>query len=508
MAGILVARKLRNNAIYLLCAFSLLTAVFYNEHNLSKLPAGGVREGGTVITNDDASYYNPPKNFLRNGTWAEDYAGNVGHFIRPPGYGLLYLPLFYFFDEVNAITVLKCLQYLLFAISVYWFYSILMILTSNARWSLITSALYGLSPFATGFLSYTLTEGITPALILFYVYSLLKAYRSPAPGEKNRLYLFASLLFAFIFIVRPVLGIFGAVLLIFLVKDYHAHLKSMIARIVLFGMISISFMLIWQVRNYSITGKYVGLHPIYYEDNNTIYRAPFREYWSFAGCWAERGDKGFSYMVPMWDAAIQGDTSAVYVNAAIDNLPEHVVNHFGERRLGNVFRDYQAAVLHQKPVYDKGLPMPMEMSDAEKKVVDGFRGLTSEYKKEFPFQYYVLSPVKVYGLLAFHSNLSLYIFQRTYRGAWWMEALRFIFYSLHGLCFLFVFLNMIRIKRDLLPSVVLGWVPFLYIFYLCFVQRGVEERYTLPVLPLLMIGIIYAAVGLYRKYIIIKTSSG
>jgi hypothetical protein len=501
MTGIRIPQKVRNNAIYILCFFSFFAAVFYNEFNLSHLPPDSIRVGGTVITNDDAGYLNPPRNYLKEGIWGEDYPGNVGRFIRPPGYGLVYLPFAYFFTESASVTALKIFQYLIFSFSVYWFFQILFLITKQRKLSFAVAAFYGISPFAVGFLSYTLTEGITPALVLYYTHLLLRALNAERKKQKDAYYFFASLVFGFLFITRPVLGIFGLLLPLFLIYDHRQQLKLLFTRMILFGTVAISFMLVWQMRNYNITGQYVGLHPIYHADNNTIYRAPFREYWNFAGGWAERGDKGFSYMVPMWDAAIKGDTSIRYIRNVLDSLPEEVVSYFGEMRLVNIFRNYQASVLEQKPFYDKGFPMPMKASALENSSVKDFRELSEEYKSEFPLQYYLISPAKVFSLLAFHSNLSLYIFQRTYRGIWWMEALRFISYFLHALCFLFIFLNMMRIRQETLISLIFALIPFIYLFYLCYFQRGVEERYTLPLLPLLMIGLVYAVWRLWKHSI-------
>lgn len=490
MADIRISSKIRNNAIYILCFFSFLAALFYNELNLQQLPSEFIREGGTVITSDDASYLNPPRNFLKEGIWGEHYAGNIGRFIRPPGYGLICLPFLYLFNDPVSITALKIFQYLLFAVSVFWFFRILLITTKHYRLSFIVASLYGLSPFNTCFLSYTLTEGITPSLLLFYVFLLVKSLNTSNLKESSRAFYFAAFVFAILFIIRPVLGIFGLLLPVLLIYRYRNEVRTLLKKLLVTGLIAASLMLVWQIRNYRIAGQYVGLHPIYYADGNTIYRQPFREYWNFAGCWAERGDKGFSYMIPMWNAAIQGDTSIKYIDAALKALPDEVLNHFGKERLTTVFRDYQSAVLDQKYFYDRNLPMLIEQSASEKKSEEDFIQLTKEYKKEFPFQYYIASPVKVFALLAFHSNLSLYMFQVTFRGMAWMEALRWICYLLHSLCFLFIFVNMFRIRREFVISMILGWLPFLYLFYLCFFQRGVEERYTQPVLPLLMIGLV------------------
>lgn len=494
--------KKKDIAIYILCILSFFAALFYNELNLRKAPADVVREGGTIITNDDASYLNPPRNYLADNSWGEDYgASKVGRFIRPPGYGLLYLPFLKAFGAPEAITALKYFQYLLFAFSVYWFHFILLLLIRQRKAVLICTFIYGCSPFAIGFLSYTLTEGITPAILLYYVYLLFKAREALSLRKKNSYYLFAALVFAFLFIVRPVLGVFIVLLPAFLFADFKElpFIKRMLKAAFFIG-VSLSFMFVWQVRNYRIAGRYVGLHPIYYADGNTIYRASFKAYWEFAGCWAEKGDVGFSYMVPMWDAAIKGDTSITHIAFALKQMPAEVVSFFGKPRLTGVFRDYQSAVLYQKPFYDKGLAMPMELSSAEQKVIADFGELTLEYKKEFPLQYYVWSPLKVFRLLAFNSNLSLYIFQVTFRGMLWMEALRILSYLLHVSCVLAIFLNLLFFKKDRLSSIVFGWPPFVYLFYLCYFQRGVEERYTLPLLPLLMIGLAYAFRKLYDAF--------
>lgn len=502
MSRIHFPEKIKKNAIYILCFFSFIACISYNEFNLSKVPADVIRPGGTIITNDDASYLNPPKEFLKGNGWGEDYwGGKIGSFIRPPGYGLIYFPLLKTFGEPNAVTALKIFQYILFSASVFWFYMTLLLLIKKRKLSLIVTLFYGCSPFFMGFLSYTLTEGVTPSILLCYIYLLFQASVATSSGRKNMFYLLVSAVFAFLLIIRPVLGIFGVLLPVFLINDfYYGPKKYLFGKLIIYGSVALSLIAAWQTRNYRIAGKYVGMHPIYFEDGNTIYRAPFQAYWKFAGCWAEKGDHGFSYMVPMWEGSIAGDTSIHYVNAAIDSLPAHVISFFGKERLSEVFRDYQRAVIYQKKFYDKKIPMPIWASVEEKRSVDGFNELTEEYKKEFPFQFYILSPLKVFRLLAFHSNLSLYIFQKTYRGIFWMEMLRVICFTIHILCFGFLFLNMLKLRKDKMLSIAFGWAPFMYVFYLCYVQRGVEERYTLPVLPLLLIGMIFFLYKLYSKF--------
>jgi hypothetical protein len=477
---------------------SFFSASFYQQLNLNKLPNELKRDNTTVVTKDDYSYLNPPETFLRTGIWKQEGNSIQSHFLRPPGYGVLY---YLFLKLTNQpLFYLKLFQLLFFACSVYWFFSITHSLTKNKKISLITSSIYGLTPFATNFLSYTLTESITPSLTLLFIHLLFEAHKKECWQQKNIFYFLAALSFSVLLIVRPPLGFIGTLLPLFIFKDYWQHgILKTLTKLIIFGTIAFSFMSVWQIRNYQLTHSYVGLHAIYYPDNNSIYRPTFKEYWNFVGGWAQEGAEAHSYMVPMWKAAIKGDTSEIYVKNALTTFPEKVINHYGKERLTTVFKKYQTATLFQKRYYDKNLPMPNYTPDIELEVIDDFTQLTKEYKTTFWLDYHILSPLKVFKVMSFHSNLSLYIFQHTYRGNWLMETARTLFYGLHSLCFLGLILSISFIRKsDWRASAISGTV-LTYVFYLCYFQRGIEERYTLPILSLLMIGVVYNGLLLLKS---------
>jgi hypothetical protein len=486
--------------IVFICILSFLSAFFFNELNIRQLPPDQLRAAETVITNDDVSYINPPGNYLQAGEWKENNRGTIGYFIRPPGYGILYLLFLKLAGYPMSLKLLKIFQLMLFSVSVYWFYSISLSIIKNKTIALTGAAIYGVSPFMTGFLYYTLTEGITPQLILLFVFLLVKAHDGTNPRTKNTLYLLASIVFAYLIIVRPVLGVFGFLIPFFLWKEFKSKtVKNIFAKCILFSAIAFSFISLWEIRNYRIAGHYVGLHPIYYEDGNSIYREPFKEFWNFAGGWAEKPDDGFAYMVPFWEAAIKGDTSQKYISNILISLPSEVVMHFRKERLTAVFRDYQSAILIQKPYYEKNLPMPMGSYPEEQKVVKDLQQLDSEYRSYFWFTDHVSAPLKVFRLMAFNSNLSLFIFQKTFRGNFLMEIFRYLFYGLHILCFLAIFFNLFFLRKQFLLVSIVSVGPLIYIFYLCYFQRGIEDRYSLPVLPLLMIGLLNLVWVFYKK---------
>jgi hypothetical protein len=90
--------------------------------------------------------------------------------------------------------------------------------------------------------------------------------------------------------------------------------------------------------------------------------------------------------------------------------------------------------------------------------------------------------------MIFHSNLSLHQFQYAYRGTIWMETLRLLCFGIHSLAFLLLPFAFFALKDARIRLLILGILS--YCFYLIYFQRGIEERYTLPLLPfILMIGV-------------------
>ncbi len=495
-----VLNFIKSKGIWIICVLSFIAAFSYNQVNLKHVPAKQIRQHQTIKTNDDNSYLSPPETYINTGEWKQNGPGKQSYFLRPPGYGLFFYALLKPFGS-HALLLLKFAQLLLFSLSIYCFYYIVNQLIQNKVIALFTAALYGCTPFAIGFLFYTLTEGITPALLLFYIFLLFKAKEKTVSRQKIIFYFLAALTFAYLLIVRPPLGFMGILLPIFLLKDYWKEgFVKLFIKLLLFGSIAFSLMAIWQFRNYKIADEYVGLHSIYYADNNSIYRPTFKEYWNFAGGWAQEGHEVHAYMVPIWIAAVEGDTSEVYIKNAIATFPKKVTTHFGEERLTSAFRKYQEATLFQQTYYSKGLPMPTETPQIELDAIAEFKQLTKEYKSEFWFDYYVSSPLKVFKTMAFHSNLSLYVFQHTYRGNVIMETARVLFYGLHALCFITLIISLFFLRKSDWRKAAILLTVFSYVFYLCYFQRGIEERYTLPILPLLLIGL----VGLLSQFKIIS----
>ncbi|MFN3874784.1 MAG: hypothetical protein ACK4L7_02585, partial [Flavobacteriales bacterium] len=111
-----------------------------------------------------------------------------------------------------------------------------------------------------------------------------------------------------------------------------------------------------------------------------------------------------------------------------------------------------------------------------------------EWRAQHPFHHQVRVPLRVLKELVLHSNLNLWMFQQTWRGRPLMEGLRWFSAFVHAAAlaaaaFAFLF----RLPESLR---LLSMGCSMYLAFLAYVQRGVEERYTLPVL---FIGVVCAA---------------
>ncbi|RFC53347.1 hypothetical protein [Brumimicrobium aurantiacum] len=477
----------------IIALLSLLSAFFFNEVNISYLKKDGVplRANQTVITADDVSYLRPAQNYLETGELRNNMIGNGAYFLRPPGYSTFYICLGSFLGHQQTLMTLKYVQLILFGLSVYCLFFIAFGFIKAKNISILITSIYGISGIAFNFIFYTLTEAVTPALVIFFVYFLIQAKSEKQQKKKLINYYTSALIFCFLFITRPVLGILGLAFPFFIFADFWKVRQQFILHLFLIGIVASSGMILWQVRNYNISNTIVGLNPIYYPENNqSSFRPTHEALWDLCKGWGEIGANFHSYVGPFWSSAINGKTDKEEIEKIIQHIPLEVVQALGRDKFEKMFKSYQQSILYQKEFKERKLAMPKEIPAIEQQTIHQIEALTEEFKHEFWFQYYISSPLKVFKELAFHSNLSLYIFQKTFRGNFFMEALRIFTFSIHVFAFIVLFISPFYKKEWVLKSI-FSFAPLLYVLFLIFVQRGIEERYSLPILPLVLVSFGY-----------------
>ena len=159
----------------LLFVIALLCVLIFNEWNLSTMRSDKIllRHDTTVITADDPSYIRPMERLYEYGSLYTNETEKWTSIIRSPGYGLIYYGALCVVGKEHALTLLKWIQYILYALSVVALYFFANYVFNDSKWSLIPTFLYACWPAYYSFLAYTLTEALTPALFIFIFYFIV-----------------------------------------------------------------------------------------------------------------------------------------------------------------------------------------------------------------------------------------------------------------------------------------------------------------------------------------------
>lgn len=483
-------RRSRSHLFIGLLAFAC--AWFWNSWNVKALQRDlpdHLREGVTVATTDDASYLRVVEDLVEPPVTADKPRIDL----RAPGYRLWYLVPRLFLSAPAALQVLVVLQCLLFAVSVVLIWEVFLVfgITTPVRWTF--ALLIAVLPTFHGFLFYTLTEAVTPALTLLVLCCAMLGERA----QGNGWLVAAGILWSLLMVTRPALAWAGLPLVHVLWSRYGGWRSW--ARILMVCALVFIPTGIWWMRNMTIAGGFVSLHPVYRADEPGINRPTHEAFWELAKSWGTPGDTFHSIMEPAFHAALAGDTSRSYSVRFIATAPPNELTPEEKEAIASGFGAWQRftstilAPAMARPERTLG-PRPEEQV-----IVDDIAQVTRAYRSEHAWRYHILVPAQVLRKLIAHSNLNLHLFQHALRGRPWVEGLRWLSALLHIILLLGVFL---AVWWRIDPTV--RWAALgaaLYVFYLAHVQRGVEERYTLPVLHMAVLFAALMADAVVRAWI-------
>lgn len=485
-------KSLKTRYITIISIISFLCVLFYNELNIyhiTKLSNHNVilKSNETIATADDVSYIIPPENFINNKEWKTNDSSKQSYFFRSPGYGIWYGLFYYIFGSFNYLFILKIAQLILFSISVFFLIKIAYITTNSATLSYISGSIYGILPFSSGFLYYTLTESISPALMILFTFFCLKVYYN----NKNKKDLVYTLIIgSFLVLTRPILGLMLLGFIIVLFERFKN--KKMIQRILIVSLLTITLLIptiAWEIRKTIINNDYPGLHPVYCPDNNNEFRPQHESLWLLVNKWGVRGDDFHKFIKQLKycksaEELINNDKSNYRIL-----FPDNIIEKIGFYNIKDMLSLYKIADNELDSLNKRGSEIKIYLKSEliAKNKIDSLKNC---FIKENIVIAYVVSPIKYFKQLILHSNMSLYIYQVTYRGNSFVELTRIISFLL---IILISFSSMIGLflKKQKIVNVFFFAIPVLYIVFLCFVFRGIEERYILPFIPVMLIAFIY-----------------
>ena len=432
----------------------------------------------TINSIDNYWYINHIKNYLKTGEFTYDTTSRLNAVRRTPLYPMFYGLHYVVFGEAGSFKAIKITQMLLYACSAVLLYIATFRFTGNKKVALLTYLIYAtFLPFIT-YLSYTITEAVSPALNCIFLYFLSRTKQNNT--IKN--WLCSGIMFSILVLTRPN-SIFVIFSVLFLLIYYSKQsLKKILYNGLAFVLGSILFFLPWMIHNYKKTNGDIILLEKYYGDQMD-YGMPNMHLKYWIASWMNPGDY----------------SSEIISNACIHTIiyqPETDKYKFTDSLLqktpsaawkGNKRQDVRDAYLSLYDYYYSKINHVHKdtLAQLEAKSIENFNQLKTEFIKQAPFYHYVLVPLQYTKSLIFQSNSSTLAFLHNYESNPLLYFLKLYLYIFNIICYISLPLLLILYKKykDIF------WITLLYVsstfFIIMYVNKNFEVRYTYTYFPML-----------------------
>lgn len=418
-------------------------------------------------TADDASYLRPVENFIQTGIWKDNTVGASSYVQRPPLMGLLHGISFFLFHKSAFIADLLFF-FLLHGLALYRLPGILRRLMSEKaahKWTL----LYAFMPCFWGFLSYHITEAIASSLVIL----LLSATFRKSP------YQFISILFltTCIVLLRPVLLALFPVLIPELYRQFrHVYQlrNPLVLSVLIVCMTSVGY---WEYRKHHYMGSWLDIHPIYHESNQTLYRPSYATVSEMFRIWEYKPENFHFFTGSCWN----GD-SAVMTPEAVAPYVHHHQMPFTPTEFSDFLNAYRLSLTDLRQRMQHG-PVVRETALEKKFRIKATRTI-ERLKHGHPNYYHFRSPLHSVADLFTKSQLNLELFQTHLRGNFLIEILRYGCVLLINLLFVAT-IGAFFVRHQSLRLLAVG--ALFYCFCIFYLQRMNEDRYLVPLLPVIFV---------------------
>lgn len=423
---------------------------------------------GIHQTADDASYLAPVENWMKSGTWKDNSIGASSYVQRPPLMGIIHGVFYGVFGSKSAFATFVFFL-LIHSIALYRLPSLLRHFVPE-KTSYYLAYLYALTPCFWGFLSYQITEAISPSILL-----LLLSVRF---NEQRDSVFWVVFLLTCTWFLRPVLLLLTPVFIVFLWKKRTELISLSNWKNPLILVLSLLAIVGWETRKAGYIGTWGNPHPVYHATNQSLFRPAHASLSNVFRVWETRPEMIHSIAGSCWG----GDSTARSLAALEIYVRERSVP-LSAAELYQLLDKYHAV---NQIVLQKIAPGKLTGETAgEKQLRVQFDALAEKLAVENRFQYHIYTPLISAKEQFKKSQLNLELFQLHFRGNPIIEVFRWFCVMLLNLLFLGTLLLLFGKNADL------RWLALsvlLYCFYLFYVQRANEDRYMIPLLPLVFTG--------------------
>jgi len=373
------------------------------------------------------------------------------------------------------------------------------------KWAKCCSILFSFSPYIFINAYHTITEGLTPFLIVLSIYQFSRFFAD----HSKRFLIYTGISIGLAILNRPLTGFLLPVFM-FAILEKNIFEWKVIRKIVInytFILIPLAALLTpWTIRNYIVTnGELIPLEKIYYEDPMDFGRGHlyFRRWIS---CWENPAIVSAEiFSSTLRDNIASGKENDSAITAFINELPPYALQGYTKEDVKKSIVMLNACFIekYQLKTKDPAIKISeLAKLKSEDEVKNSFIQLINKFSYEAPLRYYFITPFKMIGQGIFQSDTiffgSLNPSAREFN--YFQLALKGFMYVLNVCLFLsalfFLFVKKVALA---LRWMVLAFALFTFISLIYFFNRYLEVRYLLPIYPFLYISLSYFISQLFQK---------
>lgn len=486
---------MRNRFLYLVFIIAFTFSYGVNELNLHYIKVNHLEAntvfGYTVYSIDNKDYTTPIKNILNGDGFTLDPKNPEMYVRRTPVYPLFYGAHYWLFGEKNSFRFIRYTQTFLFGLSAVLLGLLVFNFTNNAKWAKNASILYCLNPFVASYTYFTITEAITPFMVILSLFCFSNYYTT-----KNKWwYLLAGFSSGLLLLHRASAAV---ILLGFVAVILLENFKSSVKKTILYLTILFSgFSLCvapWFIRNYIITDGEIIIAEKFYYESPMYYGRGATYFMKWISCWGNSTDYINKFMLNIPEDSLNKSAINNHINKTLNTFPEYAFNGSSKPEIKNALHQlvncyyYRNEMIKKQGFYNHKALGNLKC-DYDVKVT--FQESSSNYKSKSKFRFYVIKPLTMLKELVMQSCSHNIVSLNAPTLTLWQKALKALLMLLNILLYLSLPIYfLIRGNNTGLGIIIFISFTGTFVFF-GYILASWETRYFLPTLPFLYITMSY-----------------
>lgn len=475
-----------NKHIVLLIATVILYAFLLNEYNNYEIRK--IEKDNHLVSNksliynasvysiDNSWYTIQIKNHVNGKGFTINPDDHHSYIRRTPVYPVFYGFHYLLFGEKNSYFFIRFTQIFIFGFATIALLFGAYNFTNNKTIAIASALLYGFNPTLVAYLYFTITEALSPSLICFFIYFLSCAYQY----NRSKDWFWSGLFFALAILCRPAIVLIGPALLFLICYKNYQKLSIFLNRSLFFIIGTSLLMLPHIIRNYYNTKEIVLLEKYYGDPMD--YGMPNIALRNWIAGWMNPADYTSETVSNNMIRNIKNNhiDKATFLQSELKKIPLSAFDYNNKDSVA-------AAYSYLYDFYLEKNKKSVSVDSVANISIVAFQKLKTDYIKNAPLHYFVITPLLFIKSLVLQSNSGQSVYLQNYQNNKLIFLLKLFLYCfniyLFGALFICFFY---RKKYAAIYGITILFVATTCI-YIIFFLHYFEARYLIPLFPFMYI---------------------